>query len=125
MSQQLGLPLQQIEQPTSFPIGYEPTATERFEAFHRANPQVLYALVEVAKGLKGQGFRTASINLLFERLRWLYAIKTRGDAYRLNNNYRAFYARLIMAAHPELEGFFKVREQREVYIPDLRALGLA
>jgi hypothetical protein len=125
MSQQLGLPLEQIEKPDAFPEGYEPTMAERFEAFHRRNPQVIYALTSVARDLKRQGFRTASINLLFERLRWLYAVKTHGDHYRLNNNYRAFYARLIMAAYPDLGDFFRVREQEVDYIPNLRDLGLA
>ena len=51
----------------------------------------------------------------FERLRWLYAIQTEGEAYTLNNIYRAPYARLLMATFPELEGFFEVRQGTEDY----------
>lgn len=32
-----------------------------------------------------------------------------GDEYKLNNDYRAFYARLLMANEPELAGFFETR----------------
>lgn len=90
---------------------------ERFEHFHKLNPAVLDAIVRIAKQLKGRGFRQAGMKLIFERLRWLYALQTSGEDYKLNNNYTAFYARLVMHQHPELDGFFKLRKQRIEYDP--------
>jgi len=94
------------------PDGTEETIEERFLRFHEANPHVYDTIVKIALDLKVRGFRTSSINLIFERMRWLYAIKTQGEQYRLNNTYRAHYARMVMREHAELEGFFKTRVQR-------------
>jgi hypothetical protein len=90
---------------------------ERFEEFHRLNPAVLDAITRIATQLKGRGFQRAGMKLIFERLRWLYALQTSGEEYKLNNNYTAFYARLVMHLHPTLEGFFKLRKQRIEYDP--------
>lgn len=92
----------------------EPGATlaDRFEAFADANPAVEESIVAVARELRDEhGIQRAGIALIFERLRWLYAIRTQGDAYRLNNSFRAFYARRIMERHEDLAGFFEVRRQ--------------
>jgi hypothetical protein len=98
----------------------------RFEAFHRANPHVYDAVLDIAFDLQRLGFKHGSINLIFERLRWIYAIQTVGDPFRLNNNFRAYYARTIMADQPSLQGFFRLRRVRgaKPYVPDLIALGI-
>lgn len=86
----------------------------QFKLFHEANPLVYQSLRRLALDAKQEGWWHGSINLLFERLRWLYAVKTRGSKYKLNNNWRAFYARMLMDNEPELEGWFEVRTQRAV-----------
>lgn len=90
---------------------------EQFRQFHALNPHVYEALVKLSRWCKTDGWRKGSINLLFERLRWEYAVQTHGDDYRLNNNYRAFYARLLMHDCPDLEGFFDVRAQEFEFDP--------
>lgn len=97
---------------------------KRFEEFHRLNPHVYEAIVKIALDLKARGFEECGISLIFERLRWIHAIQTRGDSFRLNNDFRAFYARVVMEAVPELRDFFRVRKQTEGYVPDLEALGI-
>ena len=97
----------------------------RFVEFHNANPHVYEALVQLARWCRASGWRAGSINLFFEQLRWQYAIQTRGDEYALNNNFRAFYARLIMSTCPDLMGFFHVRMQRRAFDPsDVHVLAL-
>ncbi len=88
------------------------TIAEQFEAFHQDNPHVYLALVRLAMDLVRRGVRQYSINGLFEILRWQYALQTRGEPYRLNNNYRALYARLLMREVPALDGFFETRARR-------------
>jgi hypothetical protein len=36
-------------------------------------------------------------------------LSTRGDEFKLNNDYRAPYARLIMRREPDLDGLFETR----------------
>lgn len=95
-------------QPSHF-IG---TSEEDFRAFHEANPQVYRAIREIALDLKKRNVRKAGMKAIFERLRWIYRLQTQGEEYRLNNNYTAFYARMLMDREPELDGFFEVRRLR-------------
>lgn len=86
------------------------TALERsFWAFHAANPQVYARLRALALEARAAGVLTIGIAALFERLRWASQVETAGDPYKLNNNYRAFYARLLMAQEPTLRGLFRCR----------------
>lgn len=96
----------------------------RFTSFHLKNPHVFSALHKLSSKAKALGWKKGSINLFFERLRWDYAIKTQGSKYKLCNDHRAFYARVLMAYDPDLEGFFRTRGQSSTYTPDLEALGL-
>ena len=88
------------------------TISERFRSFHELNPHVYESLVGMAMRLRRNGRLKWGLKGLFEVLRWSQAIATQGDEYRLNNNYTALYARLIMEQEPALEGFFDVRERR-------------
>jgi len=85
---------------------------KQFLAFHSENLQVYDKLVELAFILKDRGHRKIGIAMLFEQLRWLYAMETTDmGGFKLNNNYRAFYARMLMERNPALNGFFEIREQ--------------
>jgi hypothetical protein len=46
---------------------------------------------------------------IFERMRWFTTIETRGEFYKLNDNYKAYYSRLWMRENSEYDGFFKTR----------------
>lgn len=114
------LPLFEINEPG--PSGE--SLAERFEAFHAANPHILGALIKLARRCKAAGWNRASMNQFFERLRWDYAWQTKGDSYKLNNSYRAYYARLVMAVADDLDGFFEIRAQKDEYEPNLREMNL-
>ena len=86
------------------------TLEERWARFHEANPHVYRALREQALSVKALGAKQWSINAAFERLRWLWLVQTKGDLYKLNNSFRACYARELMAREPRLAGFFATRE---------------
>jgi hypothetical protein len=88
------------------------TIAERFAAFDRANPMVYTLLAREARALIAAGHTKIGIGMLWERLRWLYAMDTTGDEFRLNNNFRSHYARLLMEREPDLAGVFETRELR-------------
>jgi hypothetical protein len=100
--------------PKTLQPGTGGTMAERFQSFHALNPEVYLAIVEIARDLKGLGFNRGGMKMIFERLRWLHAIDTKGDDFKLNNNFTAFYARLVMEMEADLAGFFEIREQRGV-----------
>tara|TARA_R110000751_G_scaffold35565_2_gene87410 strand:+ start:719 stop:1024 length:306 start_codon:yes stop_codon:yes gene_type:complete len=83
-----------------------------FDEFHGNNPEVYSELLKLSFDLKAKGRGKYGVKSLFEIIRWHRAMSTEGDEFKLNNNHAPFYARLIMAQEPELEGFFETRRQR-------------
>ena len=90
------------------------TIRERFESFHKLNPHVFTALRHLALEAINAGRKQYGIAGLFEIMRWNYMIETHGDEFKLNNDYRALYARKLMVDVPELSGFFKIRTRPSV-----------
>ena len=82
------------------------TLQEKFELYHRENPHILPLLVRFVNEAKASGRKHYSINAIFERIRWHLDIETTGDVFKLNNNYRSRYVRLLEKEHPEYDGFF-------------------
>ena len=91
----------------------EPTVKERFENYFRQQQGVYVydSLVKLARQLLARGFKRYAIAGLFEQVRWHFQLE-RGpddDDFKLNNNYKPHYARLIMEREPDLRGFFETR----------------
>ncbi len=90
------------------------TIDSRFEAFHARHPEVYDELVDLAyQARRVAGRRRIGIGMLFEVLRWewtLAGLPDDAEEFKLNNNYRSRYARLIMANNPDLDGLFELRE---------------
>ena len=93
---------------------FDKTIAAQFNEFHLDNPHVYDLFVRFARELKAAG-RRGSSKLIFERLRWEFAISTTSsDEFKLNNNFTSQYARLAMALEPDLAGFFATRRLRSV-----------
>lgn len=91
-------------------LTFAATIAQRFEQFHAENPHVYTTLVRLAREWIVQtGQHKLAIATLFERARWDIVISTNDPEFRLNNNFRAFYARLMMSQEPDLAGLFEVR----------------
>ena len=88
------------------------SAAERFEAFHKANPAVFAALRHFAlTWVRAKGNQPIGFPAIWERLRWEVSMSTvGGEPWKINNNYRSYYARLLMAREPTLAGLFEVRQ---------------
>lgn len=83
-----------------------------FERFDRANPWVAVELRRMALDLVAKGHRKIGIGMLFEVLRWRVMRSTTdtSSVFRLNNNYRSRYARMLMETEPALDGVFDTRK---------------
>lgn len=90
-----------------------PSLEARFAAYHEANPQVYRELVKLARRGVERGRKRLGISQLFEVLRWNTMMTTDDpDGFKLNNDYRAGYARLIMEREADLAGVFEMRRSR-------------
>jgi len=88
------------------------TLVERFARFHRANPHVYRELLRLSRMMLARG-RKVGIATLYEVLRWNYVLHTDDESgFKLNQDYRSMYARLIMESDPELKDFFEIRKLR-------------
>ena len=85
------------------------TIEQAFYLFHEANPHVYRQLVKLARQAKRAGATKLGIGMLFEVLRWRHTLATGGDEFKLNNNYRSYYARMIMLREHDLVGIFETR----------------
>ncbi|MCR8573066.1 hypothetical protein [Streptomyces sp. Isolate_219] len=104
-----GLVIHTVRQPD----GQAATIQAQFEAFHQLNPWVLRALESLTADYLKHGAARVGIGMLFEVLRWRYVTATEGDDdFRLNNNYRSRYVRLLIERHPEWAPAFEVRALR-------------
>ena len=86
----------------------------RFLKFHANNPEVYNNLVRLAREFRSQSFnlnRKMSISMLIEVLRWNYFIEVdQGEEeFKLSNDFRAPYARLIMQQEQDLTDAFNTR----------------
>jgi hypothetical protein len=87
------------------------TLAERFARFHADSPQVYDTLCTLARQwVTVTGRRRLGIATLYERARWELAISTSDPDFKLNNSYRAYYARLIMVQETDLRGLFEIRK---------------
>lgn len=78
---------------------------EAFLMFHRANPHVLPLLSRFAHDALRAGHAHYGIGAIWERVRWHLNIDTRDTTgLKLNNNHRAYYARLLAIVHPTTLG---------------------
>ena len=81
-----------------------------FWEFHLAHGEVYEELKRLAFELKARGYERFGIATIYEVARWRSMIDARDKhGLRLNNSYRAMYARLLNR-EPGLEGTFNTRK---------------
>ena len=83
-----------------------------FQEFHFRNPQVYNELVRLARVALARGRKQIGIGWLWEVLRWNFMMAAPADDFKMNNNHRSRYARLIMSQEADLLGVFEIRELR-------------
>lgn len=102
--------LQRRRQRLSPPCGEGATIKERFEQFHHENPHVYAVLVNIAREGKRRGIEQWSIAGTFEVARYERKFATTNDKFKLRNDFKPHYARLIMENESDLRGMFTTRE---------------
>ena len=86
---------------------------ERFNAYHAAHPDVFRAFVRHAKEMRATGRRRYSQWTIVQAIRWSHDLQQSGASFKINNDFIALYARLMIHEYPDFAGFFELREMRE------------
>lgn len=108
----LQLPLFELAPITTPRMARNATIQERFEAWIAANPSFWRAFVRLCLEMRRRGMRRWSSKAAVEVLRYQAYLQTVGDTYKIPNDVTSRLARKAMLEHPELAGFFEVRELR-------------
>ena len=91
---------------------YPQATKERFKKFHSENPDVYAMFKRLAFEMKSTGKKKYSAETIINVMRWNYDLKTGGDVFQINNDFRSIYARLLVYHHPKFTGFFEFRDQQ-------------
>lgn len=83
---------------------------KKWKQFHQDNPEVWRLFVRFTFDAINAGYNHYSVASVIERIRWHTAIDTKGDTFKINNNWKAYYARYFHEQFPKHDGFFRTRE---------------
>ena len=86
----------------------------RFLAFHRANPIVYQLWDQFTRQALDKGHRRVGSQMIIERIRWETTIaivdaRPDGEALKINDHHKPYYARLWMKNNPNHKGVFGIR----------------
>lgn len=84
---------------------------QAYQEWDAAHPEVRWELEQLCREWIRAGRSRWSIDGVFEVVRWQRHLHGIRDAagFKLNNNYRALYARDLLLTHPEWGGLFELR----------------
>jgi len=77
----------------------------------KENPQLADLFLHFAREMAARS-QSFGIGLVAERVRWQVVYDKGKDEYKVNNNYRAYIARWIIAKEPSLEKCIRFRTVR-------------
>lgn len=82
-----------------------------FKAYHKANPIVWRLIVQQAFIRIREGYKNYGIAKCIEDIRWTFPthLIQKSGGLKIQNNFRAYYARGFHARYPEHAGFFRTR----------------
>ena len=89
------------------------TQKERWWEWHRKNPHVYQMFERFAFEAIRKGHEHLSAWLIVNRIRWESTVVTKGEDFKVSNDFIAYYARLFHALNPEHAGFFKTHKLKE------------
>ena len=85
---------------------------EQCKTFHVEHPEVWSLFVRFSLEMIERGYSHYSAQSVIERIRWEKDAGSDGtSAFKINNNFTAFYSRRFMRMYPQYEGFFRTRHQ--------------
>lgn len=90
----------------------KPHIVKRFLKYHADNPHLYELFKRFSTDLKRSARRFYGAKAIMERIRWHINIETKGEEFKISNNYTSCYARLLIADDPWFKEFFKTKRTR-------------
>jgi hypothetical protein len=83
---------------------------EQFNEWDNKNPEVYKLFKRFTFDVINAGHNNYSSRAVVERIRWETSVVTKGDIFKVNNNYTPFYAEKFMSDYPKFKNFFRMRD---------------
>ena len=93
-----------------------PTNAVEFLKFHKENPAIWALYKKFAYEAKQAGHTKLSSEIILNRVRWETTITTNDKQFKINNNHKPFYARMLMYRE-HFTNFFAMRQSVADTIP--------
>jgi len=95
----------------------------KFEVYDAENPHIWPLFVRFTFETIERGYQHYSVNGIFERIRWHTSVEAKpapgdppnpdsGGSLKINDHYRAYYARKFNDTFPRYDGYFRTRKLR-------------
>jgi hypothetical protein len=82
--------------------------------WHFKNPQFFEYFEGFTFNAIDKGHDRLSGWLIVNRVRWETMIVTKGNDYKIKNDYIALFSRLFMVRHPDYVGFFRTKTMKRL-----------
>tara|TARA_R110000751_G_scaffold47468_1_gene106278 strand:- start:82 stop:456 length:375 start_codon:yes stop_codon:yes gene_type:complete len=77
--------------------------------WHKKNPQVWVLFQRFTFEAIKSGHKNYSHWAIIQRIRWETDIVTKGDSFKISNDWIAYYARYFIHTYPDYKGFFRTK----------------
>jgi hypothetical protein len=84
---------------------------DRFLDYHRDHPTVFAEFAKRAVQMRAAGRQRYSQWTIVQAIRWHHDLRSH-EAFKINNDFIALYARLMIHEHPEFAKFFELRSMK-------------
>lgn len=91
-----------------------------FLAYHQKYPEIWKHFERLSLMVWNTGRRKYGAQTIVHNIRWHVEIENRGEDFKINNEFIAYYARVFLIKYPEAAeaGFFELRELKNVTISE-------
>lgn len=88
---------------------YDDQTLDAFDKYNLEHPDIFKRFVELACAMKIAGRKRYGAMSIIEAMRWEYDIANPKGEFKINNNFRSLFARLLAYQDPAFEEFFEFR----------------
>lgn len=97
--------------------GYPHSVIEKFRTYHLSHPKVFILFKQYANEMIKSGREHYSAEIIINQIRWHHDIQSKGaDVFKISNDFKPLYARLLVFKYPEFKDFFQFRQVRSLGI---------
>lgn len=104
--------------------GHGPVYIEKlskWKQYHSDNPHIWKEFESLSDELRKVTSKSSAW-LVINRIRWDHAIRTKGEEFKISNDYIGIYARVYMASKKERNAFFTIRGMEDECFEHTRKL---